>query len=480
MRIFRMIIECSTPLHCGGGAEDILQDQPVTRDAFGLWRIPGSSLAGVLRGLCDSVEPAMTGKMFGESGGEPRPSLVWCADGILLDFDGLSAPDKMIAGQQVEIPQGPFVRDHVRLDCDRGCAVEGGKFDEEIVPAGARFLLEFRCDGWNRKLTDEECACFDRLCALALGGALDLGGKTANGYGRYRVIEKSCREIDLFDPAGMEAWLNLSRGKMPQTGEGRELDLAPALEALPDAGLNGTAQMSLVCDGPILIGGGQPVLPDGSLSDADIIFALSPYLDYGRKKLCWRPVLPGTSLKGVLRHAVYRILRDGGASAELAQNRLNDLFGHIEGNDGQCGRLVVEDCPLLEARQGTLVQHVAIDRFTGGALDGALFSEEPVWIEGLEVQARIHARGADGAGAALIFQALLDLGQGLLGVGSGVNRGNGRLRAKMGTEPGAVLESAEGNLAFGGRPLLAGDAGARLATLAELAHEWEKCGEARR
>lgn len=49
MRRLRLIIECATPLHCGGGDESLEYDQPVARDAFGFWRIPGSTIAGVLR-----------------------------------------------------------------------------------------------------------------------------------------------------------------------------------------------------------------------------------------------------------------------------------------------------------------------------------------------------------------------------------------------------------------------------------------------
>ncbi len=219
---------------------------------------------------------------------------------LAADFDGKSAPAKKLAGQEVNIPLGPFVRDHVCLDPERGSAIDGGKFDAEIVPAGTRFLAEIRCDGWNRALTDEESAAFDDLCALMLAGALGLGGKTTNGYGRYRVVESGYQRL----------------------------------------------AMPLVCDTPILIGGGAPMLPDGSVSEADIIFALSPWLDYGKKSADWRPVLPGSALKGVLRHAIYRILRDSGLDEAEARERLNGLFGHIKDDEGQCGKLVIEDCPL--------------------------------------------------------------------------------------------------------------------------------------
>ncbi len=196
---------------------------------------------------------------------------------LAADFDGKSAPAKKLAGQEVKIPLGPFVRDHVCLDPERGSAIDSGNFDAEIVPAGTRFLAEIRCDGWNRALTDEESAAFDDLCALMLAGALGLGGKTTNGYGRYRVVESGYQRLDMTKPQDMEAWLNLSRDGLPGQS------LAAKCLARPRRGLTGSLAMPLVCDTPILIGGGAPMLPDGSVSEADIIFALSPWLDYGKK-----------------------------------------------------------------------------------------------------------------------------------------------------------------------------------------------------
>lgn len=476
MRLFRMILECTTPLHCGGG-EDLLQDQPVIRDAFGLWRIPGSSLAGALRSLAGRVNDRLVGGMFGDSpAGEPVPSLIWCEDGILLDFDGTPALDKKLAGKAVEISPGPFVRDHVRLDEERDSAVEGGKFDAEIVPAGARFLLEFRCDGWNRGLTGEETAFFDALCAQVLAGRLELGGKSSNGYGQYRVLESQMRALNLEEPEDMRTWLHLSRNRMFAPREGREVPLSPAPQCAASGGLSGTVEMRLSCDTPILIGGGQPALPDGNISEADIIFALSPWLDYIGKRLCWRPVVPGSSLKGVLRHAVYRILRDLGMEHAKALSSLDGLFGHIQGDKGQCGKVIVEDGVLSPGGAPAFTQHVSIDSFTGGALDGALFSEEPYWADGLELPARIHVRNAGAAEAALVWHAILDLAQGRLCVGSGANRGNGRLRVP-GDGPAAILAALGGTLAWKGSPILEGDGTTRLSILKNCAREWDQALE---
>lgn len=477
MLLFRMILECVTPLHCGGG-QDLLQDQPVTRDAFGLWRIPGSSLAGALRSLASGLNDRLVGRMFGDIRNKaPVPSLIWCEDGILLDFDGTPAADKKLAGKPVDIPLGPFVRDHVCLDMEKDSAVDGGKFDVEIVPAGARFFVEFRCDGWNRELDAEETEFFDALCALVLAGQLELGGKSTNGYGQYRVLESQHRELNLENPADMRVWLNLSRGGMFEESEGREVPLSPSPKCLASNGLSGSVKMRLACDTPILIGGGQPVLPSGEISEADMVFALSPWLDYANRRLCRRPVVPGSSIKGVLRHAGYRILRDLGMNAEKASQSLKGLFGHIQGDKGQCGKLIVEDCALSPGGKCAVTQHVSIDSFTGGALDGALFSEAPYWAEDLELSACIHVRGAGAAEAALFFHVILDLAQGMLSVGNGCNRGNGRLCIRNNAHPEVVLAALDGTLAWKGSPILEGDAATRLRILKCFAGEWEQALE---
>lgn len=475
MRIFRMLFECLTPLHCGGGEEDLLQDQPVNRDAFGFWRIPGSSLAGALRSLSERLDPAMTRQLFGQTenaGHTPSPSLVWCEDALLIDFDGRPALSSALEGKEIQLPSGPFIRDHVRLDLDKDSAVEGGKFDAEIVPAGTRFFLEFRCDGWNRPLNVEENAHFDRLCALVLGGMLELGGKLGNGYGRYRPLEHSYCELDLAKPDDMAKWLNLPRSAI-LSNVGRRIELAPENSGMGSDGLTGNLEFDLICDTPILIAGGQPARGDGRISEADMLFALSPYMDYSQKKLVWRPVVPGSSLKGVLRHGVYRILRDRGLTREQAERRLGSIFGFVNGSKARAVRLLVSDALLGDMAQERFIQHVAIDRFTGGAVDGALFSEEPVWREKLSLPLRIRLTSCDAADAGLIFQLLLDLGQGLLSVGNGRNRGNGRVRASQSVDCASILASMSGNLAWNGQALLSGTGQQRLDALSALAPEWD-------
>lgn len=471
MRLLRLVIECITPLHCGAGADDIL-DSPVSRDAFGYWRIPGSSLAGSLRAIADNQNPALASRLFGDQdGSDSHASLVWCEDGLLLDYDGSSCLEHILSGSEPQIRPGPFVRDHVHIDCATGASVEGGKFDAEIVPAGARFLLEFRCDGWDRPLSQEETAAFDALASQVLAGNLSLGGRDALGYGQYRVVESAYRDLDLAKPEGMEAWLALPVFGLPPAEAGKEISVAQAAPS-QGSGLSGNIELPLVCPGPILIGGGLLARPQGTGLDADILFALTPRINYGSEAHeIWEPVLPASSIRGVFRHAVYNILTDLGI--EKRDEILNRMFGFVEGDSAQCGKLALSDSPLEFAGKRPnfqFEQHVAIDRFSGSALDGALFSEEPVWSENTGALVRICVNNLEAHEAALFFHALFDLLEGSLALGSGVNRGNGRLCLPGWTkDPKKAAAKIAGDLAWNGAGILEDN----LETLEKLLPEWD-------
>lgn len=473
--ILKVVVECETPLHCGGGADDVL-DQPVARDAFGFWRIPGSSLAGALRSLAERRDEKLARRLFGHQEKESScASLVWCEDGLLLDFDGQPALAKRLAGVSPRIRCAPFVRDHVNIGLQTGAASEAGKFDCEIVPAGARFLLEFRCDGWDRPLSPEEDAFFEALVGDIAAGRLPLGGKTGLGYGLYKVIAADYRHADLSKPEGMRLWLNQKAHSLPEAGG---LSIPGAAAQAPGPGLDGWLEIPLACDRPILAGGGKPARPDGSMAESDMVFALTPRLVYdhgqGSGDLVFGPTLPSSSLKGVLRHDIFHILCALGAQ-DVAGTVLDEIFGMVSGEGGQCGKLVVTDCPLAAAyapEDFVFEQHVAIDRFSAATIDGALFSEEPFWKPGSRVILRIRACGLAAHEAALFTHALVDLFEGSLAFGGGVNRGNGGLCLPGWREnPAGALAAVRGDLAWNGVRIF--ENGKGLENLARFSPAWD-------
>ena len=136
-----------------------------------------------------------------------------------------------------------------------------------------------------------------------------------------------------------------------------------------------------------------------------------------------QPIVSGTSLAGVLRARAVRIVNTIGASIDL-----NSLFGrdmHREKGDPSRSRLIVRESAIEGGT--TLVQNrVAIDRFTGGALDTALFAEAPQ--VGGDVELRLIIRDPNSKEKGLLLLLLKDLWTGDLPLGGTSSIGRGRLR----------------------------------------------------
>jgi hypothetical protein len=130
-------------------------------------------------------------------------------------------------------------------------------------------------------------------------------------------------------------------------------------------------------------------------------------------------VLPGSSLKGVLRSRVERI-----AAYKNVPNQVEALFGREakgENDTGLAGRLRVQEF-TMNAPKRQIVTRTHVDKFTGGVMQKSLFTEQTL---SNEVQITLEVEKAEPEGYALLFYAFRDMAMGLYGFGSenGVGRG---------------------------------------------------------
>ncbi len=439
MYIARFIIKTLSPLHCGGGIDfsfikDL--DQIADRDFCGLWRIQGSSIAGVLRDYIRQIDIDLANKLFGciQSDGYSKSSLVWVNDAYLLDYDGSIAYRKMLEGREVEICCEPFIRDHVNIDLNKGTAVDGGKYDEEIVPPGVKFALELKLDTGTYEAEADELQGFLNLCAAIKQGIICLGGKQISGYGEFLCEYASVKKLDLKDENDLTAYLNLKDSARFEDSTGTEISLAEinhsvyAKKNLFSANLT----IPLVSCGPLLAGGRNSID-----EDVDMVCLSTPVFDYAKKGYEECYTLSGSALRGVIRHRVYDILLacdnsndEFSVKEQRALQSLNKIFGCIHGDDSLNGHVYCHDIYLDKEIVSQRVQHVAIDRFTGGAIEGALFDEAPIWQKELLLNVRISLRELSLYQTALLMHAILDICLGEAAVGGGINRGNGILRLK--------------------------------------------------
>ncbi len=430
--VHRLVVETVTPLHIGGPTDDQL-DAPVVRNAFGQWFVPGSSLAGVLRAATRGLHGIdRANVVFGTIVGEAAASSEVCiSDGELLDFDGKSALQKVMAGVPVDLPTDMrVVEDHVRLQTDLdespGTAADGGKFDLEVVPVGARFAFEVECE--DRTGDGLAPTTLEHAIRALMDGDIHLGGDNAAGLGRVVARHHQTRRFDLSSADDVLAYASLGSDPSEPLPGGTSLDARPPVETRREADLHGRIQIEFESSGPLLVGGAQSPLGDDR-SAADLVFNRQPVIDMDGRTIRMLPLIPGSSLRGLMRSRVIRALVASGLERATIEREIATLFGSASGSSGERGRLRVEGC-VLEDHPGTLIQHVAIDRLTGGSLKAALYSEAPIWVDGLTVRAAISLDGVTPRQLALLAHAIWDVHDGTAPLGGGTRRGNGRLRIR--------------------------------------------------
>ena len=434
MIIARLIFTLETPLHCGGGKDQFL-DLPVIRDSAGFYLIPGSSIAGIMRSealkLDDSDDKETTEMLFGSGRVDNQcSSLFWCSDAHLLDFDGQCALTKYINGNKVAIAEykGPYIRDHVKIDEKTLTACQGGKYDEEIVPIGAKFAVEIKLDGWNKDVPQNVENLFVRVMSKLMSEKISLGGKQTNGYGKISFDSDSeLRMFDLFNQEDMMAYVNLSSGpRFLLSDKGHKIDLPEYVyEPIKENSVSGNIEIKLSCLGPVMVSGSSD-----ENSDADATTMTVPKYNYGKTSSNMEsiPVIPGSSKKGVLNHRIQTIAKVKG----LSNNCVEKIFGSITGEFAGIGHVKVYDMFYENSHKKHVIQHVSIDRFTGGALKAALFNEEPIWDSNAAFTLKISVNRLSLKEFGVLSFALLDLVQGDLPIGNGTNRGNGRFSVRKG------------------------------------------------
>ena len=391
-------LQLDSPLLIGDGMgenSDNTRDIHVLKDQNGKPFIPGTSLCGVLREYVEGTSPTMINQLFGfVKGNKSRQSAI-AIDDIELDDGELT------------------FRDGVRIDSATGTGVEGGKYDYEAVERGAHGWL--RMSVTVRELHDRN-AITDAVARLIrkLELGIRLGAMTSKGFGRVHVENIAAGLYDFRNRSDVAAWLE-------------QIDPVPARASTP---IVPSSDVHIESDDDLIV---------------DAHFALSSSFivrDYNRREqgedkinafsLKSRDdfVVPGTSLKGVLRHRAEYILNRLGVDVGV----LDELMGMSTKTEKLKSRFIVAES-YVSARSVTAVAQTRtrIDRFTGGVLQGGLFTTEPVWQSSDEPTLNIHFEIHDvkrEAEVGLALALLRDLWLGRLALGGEKSIGRGTLSGR--------------------------------------------------
>ena len=365
-----VIIEAKTPLKVGGGKNDLFLDAPVQRDWNGLPMILGTSVAGILRrAFEDRKGEDDTNEIFGTKD-EQDPNkqkgsrLIISSALLLVDKNNKVCEELLLEKSKfLRLFDNLQIRDHVAIGAN-GAAKDAGKFDEEVVFKGTRFKFSLELDGGEDK--------FKKILNLLCDPTLRLGGGSSKGFGSLRILEIKWGE---FEPDRYSSSLNFSSDEF--------------VKFMPDSAVDGNLkrhiryELKISPDDFFMFGSGF------GDKDADQTPALESVIDYENKCLSKRKILiPASSVKGALSHrtAFYfnKINKQFGEKAKVGSENeaVREIFGYEKNknNKGAKGKILISDCFLDydEAKDMKVFEHVSIDRFTGGAIDSALFQEKAV------------------------------------------------------------------------------------------------------
>lgn len=445
VHLARVVVEADTPIAIGTGREDIVTDAPVVRDVNGLPYIPATSLTGVIRHAL-RIGKEDKNVVFGyhdKNGGQGSRLIL--TDAVMIGEEG-NAMDGIC-----NIPNDDFyshyieknVRQHVRIT-DKGVAdtERYGKFDNEVVYKGTRFVFEMEL------LSDEiEVEDFENSLNQLYDETFRIGGGTRCGYGKLKVKKREQVTLDMMDAKDRRAYLK----KSSSLSSPWEFENARVLGEERTSASTGWTKYELKLE-PLdfmLFGSG---MGDDEADNTPMTDIVVEWNEQG--KPCFskqKTLIPATSVKGALAHrTAYHFNKRKGIFAENLKSKeernkyvggCNDavqaLFGasvdDVANKRGKRGNVILSDVIQHEV-ETKVFHHNKIDYFTGGTIDGALFQEKSIWGKGKSYELEILVDNnalADEDVKWAFEQSLKDLCEGLLPLGGVTGRGNGVFVRKL-------------------------------------------------
>lgn len=375
--IARIGLEAMTPLFVGSGESSLLTDALVQKDSNGLPMIPGTAITGVIRHAMESAAETKCSikDIFGyedKNDGVGSRLLISHAYMVLENNIVAEGLDHFIS----ESFQNKFdnlpTRQHVRIN-DKGVAEKHGLFNNELVYQGVRFVFEMELKG-----SDNDDKCWGCLLKTIQSPMFRIGQGTRNGFGNLEATVFFEKTFDLKKDFNEYLDFNPSLNYItPVFGRKASIDSMQLTHY----------ELELTPENTFIFSSG---IPDNEVDNTPIVEEVIVYkndgIDFEEKTL-----IPATSIKGALSHRLAfhynkimgNYIANPKAHTAIDNDAVYQIFGSEANPDselrkresGHRGRLIMSDV-FIEANNEKIFNHVAIDRFTGGAIDGALFSEK--------------------------------------------------------------------------------------------------------
>ena len=440
-------VELTSELHIGG--VDPVPDRDgegtvirFNRNGLKEPTIPGRSIRGAVRAACDLLWEER--KLKDDPSGifsETNWKSLWGDD--LAHHEGGSPNDlrpvrrSALTFHAVSFPQykdsdpgeSPLPRRHgVGIDRTTGAASDGALYEHEFLPRGTAFDIRITAEGRDGEQkndterkdnkqsdgipgpapSDTVKKLLEFIVDVLTSGAVCLGGRTGSGQGTIQVIEPKLRRTGKTTDAGaLTAPADVLDALIGEDEEGTPIPLERGGWSLEEP-----ARIKITWWSPtgIFVAEDEKLTKQRKTAKEDenkekgineeVHEVVYPLRDPSEVWENAQLLIPGTSIRGALRSRASRIARTVlAARDELSTFTSHDLHEQIAaepnlvrymfGSTKYRGAVTVHDCLSTDPGKCIEVTHNAIDRWTGGVIDGGLFTEavylgthwEPITID---------------------------------------------------------------------------------------------------
>jgi len=424
-------VELMSELHIGG--VDAVPDRDgegtvirFCRNGLGEPTIPGRSIRGAVRAACDIARQTMedAGHPTTQDGGVfSKASWVslWgddtdytgksLLDRRLLSDDSLPIRQSALTFHAVSFPkhkdsdsgESPLPRRHgVGIDRTTGAASDGALYEHEFLPRGTKFDIRITAEGRDDETMGRDQSegipgpassesvkkLLEVIVDALTSGAVCLGGRTGSGQGTIQVIEPKLRRTGkTTDTGALTAPADVLDALIGEDEEGTPIPLELggwSLEEPARIRINWWSPTGIfVAEDDELTKQRKEKAQETDRTANGVTEPLrDPSVPWDEAQL----LIPGTSIRGALRSRASRIARTVlAAKNELSTFASHDLHEQLAaepnlvrymfGSTEYRGAITVHDCLSTDRGKRIEVTHNAIDRWTGGVIDGGLFTE---------------------------------------------------------------------------------------------------------
>lgn len=430
-KYYRITFEIASPLSIGNGENEIT-DNDIILDSRGMPYIPGSALAGVYRSL---FERETSDKYFGKDMteeliremSEKGKNLLTESKIIVYDAEILNPENRSIA-----------VYDMVALD-EFKVSIPGAKFDFQVLEPGVQFVTYME---QNMDEIEEEYLTEEILYAWEMG-KIKLGAKTGKGYGQTKVIKIEEITFSFFQncnnpiPCDGECsdWIEFD---MYEDSEWKESQESKCLSRFSIEDVEYRELKDIYQKYEIVLRKKEDIRIALNLEQCGGI-SVRQYStkigqeDYrqmsrkGKEKDKRDVFIPGTTWAGAFRAQMGKLDSAFAKDAPLAEL----FFGNVKKKDSTLShktRITFSESKIKEGEWRVYTRNT-IDRFSGGTIDGALYTEKTYFNGKTKLDISCDMTGIDKEKVrrfcSVLAAAILDLAKGYMAVGGLTAVGHG-------------------------------------------------------